>query len=87
MRTFTLSTSLATLLLTFSTAAFAGTPFAGTGATPEEAMDAATKAVEEAARKKGTCVSEYPDLKKCTQEPDGSWKCVGIRANKKGSCK
>jgi hypothetical protein len=82
-----LSTILAAALFIASPAAFAGTPVSASGPTMDAAMDAATKAVEDDARKSGTCVSTYPSIKTCKQNPDGTWVCTGVRANHKGSCK
>lgn len=77
------------ILIAFSvvTPSSAGTLVTARGATLEEAMDNTSAAVEEAARKAKRCVSEYPKAEKCKQLPDGTWECVAIRANQKGSCK
>lgn len=65
----------------------AGKPIYGYGADIPSAMESAQKAVEDAARKTGRCVSRYPTVETCTQVKDGAWRCQGVRANHKGSCK
>lgn len=84
----------------FLTSAFAGEPLPGVSKDLGEAgepvpgvskdlgvaMERATMAVEKAAVLYGTCVSEYPSLKKCEEGPQGYWQCTGIRANHKESC-
>ena len=74
-------------ILSTISSAQAGTAVYAEGSDPEKAMEAATKAVEEAARKAKRCVSEYPSLGTCEQLSNGNWRCRGIRANHKGSCK
>lgn len=66
--------------------ALAGEPVRGVSKDLGEAMEKATLAVEKAAVVHGTCVSEYPNLKKCEEGPQGYWQCTGIRADHKGSC-
>lgn len=66
--------------------AFAGEPVRGVSKDLGEAMEKATAAVERAAQVHGTCVSEYPNIKKCEEGPQEYWQCTGIRANHKGSC-
>lgn len=73
------------LLFTVSPA-IAGTPVYGEGPDLEKAIEAATKAVEEAAKRANRCVSKYPSIDTCEKLPNGNWRCRGIRANQKGSC-
>jgi hypothetical protein len=63
-----------------------GEPVPGVSKDLGEAMEKATNAVEKAAVLYGTCVSQYPSLKKCEQGPQGYWQCTGFRANRKESC-
>ncbi|MGF6183435.1 hypothetical protein ABIB42_004490 [Massilia sp. UYP32] len=66
--------------------ALAGEPVRAVSKDLGIAMDNARLAVEQAAVAHGTCVSEYPSIKKCEEGPQGYWQCTGIRANHKGSC-
>lgn len=52
------------------------------------ALEKATAAVEDAAKKHGTCVSEYPSLDTCVIHDrfNDYFQCRGIRANHLGSC-
>lgn len=77
--------ALAMLLL--PAPAWAGKVVTGDGPTLEAAMEAATRNVEEAARVAKRCVSEYPRPDTCVQLADGRFRCRGVRANQKGSCK
>lgn len=78
------------LIIALVTSGFVGKALAGKviyaeGEDLPSAIAAATKAVEAAARK--TCVSTYPSADTCEQLADGRWRCYGVKANNKGSCK
>ena len=73
--------------LATSVPALAGTKVYGEGKTVDEAMAKATQHVEDAAKKAKRCVSSYPKLDTCEKLPNGNFRCHGVRANQKGSCK
>lgn len=73
-------------LLALSLPAYAGVVVTGDGATLEDAMAAATRNVEAAAKAAKRCVSTYPKLDTCVQLENGMFRCRGVRAKHKGSC-
>lgn len=86
MRSILIRAALFTCCALAGAIAHAGTPVYGEGKDLDEAMEAATRNVQDAAKKAKRCVSEYPSANKCTKTASG-WRCHGVRANQKGSCK
>jgi len=63
-----------------------GEKHSGNGRTKELAAQAAETRAKEAAKKKGTCITEV-NFDECKEEKDGTWTCYSYSANHKGSCK
>ena len=74
-------------ILLLSSNSFAGKKIYAEGDDLPSAIEATIEAVEKAAKKANRCVSKYPSIKRCKELDNGRWRCSGIRANQKGSCK
>jgi hypothetical protein len=74
------------LIFLVSENAYCGSEVYGVNKDLGAALQKTISDVEKAAVLAGTCVSSYPNPKKCELIHGDYWMCVAVRADHKGSC-